>query len=66
MKTETQIVVACGCGKTYTKVQWEALPIKGYQLHYDGGDDLELRNCPAPCSSTHAVWVPCRSENRAA
>lgn len=49
------IVVSCGCGATYTLQQFRALPLDGYQ-GIDGAT-LELRSCPQPCGSTHAVFV---------
>lgn len=43
----------CGCGASYSRSEWNALPFVGLQADGLGGS-LELRNCTA-CSSTIAV-----------
>lgn len=47
----------CGCGREWTKEEWEALPLVDPR-QYAGVEDgfayfLELRNCP--CGSTKAI-----------
>ena len=46
------------CEVSYTKAQWERLPLVGHQPipageHYEPPFTLELRNCP--CGTTLAV-----------
>lgn len=45
----------CGCGRAFTKEQWERLPAIGHQITDDeeGQYDLEMKNCS--CGSTLGV-----------
>lgn len=50
----------CGCGRTFTRAQWDELPLVGTQ-HVEADDegpatDLEMKDCPV-CKSTLAVEV---------
>lgn len=51
---------ACGCGRHFTRAEWDALPSIGLMASDRDGFDLDLRNCPTPCGSTISVEVPCR------
>lgn len=46
----TEIVLRCGCGRTYTAGAFAELPVVGEME--DGVVHIELRNCP--CGSTHS------------
>lgn len=50
------IIKSCKCGRSYTRAEWQSLPLRGHQ---DQGDDfpvLELRDCP--CRSTLGIEIP--------
>jgi hypothetical protein len=46
-------VKTCGCGRTYDRADWLALPLVGYMD--DSVECLELRNCP--CGNTLAIVI---------
>jgi len=47
------IVKTCGCGRTYSRMQWHALTLLG-RMHVPGTEEiLELRNCT--CGSSLAL-----------
>lgn len=49
----------CGCGKSYTRAEWQGLhlaPRHGGRLTYDDGITYEFRTC-AGCHSTLALTV---------
>jgi len=48
------VVVACSCGRVYTKDEWARLPLAGIQ-YLSWGEVLELRNCS--CTSTIAMQI---------
>ena len=53
MKT---VIKTCGCRATYSKQEWDALPIRGVQVTEDAQNvyHLELKNC-IRCLSTLAM-----------
>ena len=47
----------CGCGRHYTRAEWERLKLVAAPLNYCGsGMVLEMRDCPA-CRSTMSVCL---------
>lgn len=52
------IVKRCGCGRTFTIDQWNALKLRGWWG--DTVETLEMRNCSG-CGSTIAISVEVQS-----
>jgi hypothetical protein len=46
-----EIAAKCGCGRVYTRAEWEKLRFVGWQ--HDGEERIELRNCD--CGSTFVL-----------
>jgi hypothetical protein len=46
-------VHVCSCGRTYSQVEWVALPLVGYHQDKVENESLEFRNCP--CGSTRSI-----------
>jgi hypothetical protein len=54
-----EVIKTCGCGRSYGRKSWRALPFVGRQHtpkdDYGPAETIEMRNCP--CGSTLAVEV---------
>lgn len=47
---------ACGCGRHFTRAEWDAIPSLGLMLSDRDGFELNLKNCA--CGSTISVEQP--------
>jgi hypothetical protein len=58
-ETQPPFIKTCGCGLTYSRLQWSKLPFVGVQvLDPETGELADLRNCA--CGSTLSVllaWI---------
>lgn len=54
-RVEIPLVNTCGCGRSYTRPEWDALPLLGQQHTDEAGIHYltELRNCE--CDSTLGI-----------
>jgi hypothetical protein len=57
----TPIIQSCSCGRKYSPVEWNKLPLLDYQTI--GHLDAEHRNCP--CGSTLTLIIERRKPNDA-
>jgi CheY-like chemotaxis protein len=54
-RSRAKVVKRCGCGQSYTRDRWLALPLCG-RVHIPGASrTLELRNCP--CGSSIGIAI---------
>lgn len=58
MSVDKKIVKKCACGIDYTREQWQALELIGFQFMAENEPLLELRNCS--CTSTMHLAVTMR------